>query len=252
MAARKPNLHHTTHHARTVLMANTRTQRSTAASSDSAPVPPPSAPTPAPTACRASAVVPKGGELSAGTLMVYVRRLETAEAAVGVAVVVHQPAAGAGSCNTLKSPQSLDVTALHTMPSPVAPEAAVWGWQWRRGDQRPTRSDFAALSCQLGVTMLFGCHRDAKLHAGSATLQVVLPLPTPACLCIPPPLALVACRANRFRMPLLRGIMRAALRRGKFVKRQGDHGVLSSKRGNKQFYKGNRGHKPGVHTDTGA
>ena len=52
-------------------------------------------------------------------------------------------------------------------------------------------------------------------------------------------------------MPLLRSVARAVLRRGKYTKRQGDHGVISAKRGNKQYYKGNRGHKPGVHTNTG-
>ena len=53
-------------------------------------------------------------------------------------------------------------------------------------------------------------------------------------------------------MPLLRNVARAVLRRRKYTKRQGDHGVISSKRGNNQYYKGTGGHKPGVHTNRGA
>ena len=49
----------------------------------------------------------------------------------------------------------------------------------------------------------------------------------------------------------MRGIMRGLANRGKYVKRAGDHGVLSPKRGNKNYYKGKGGTKHGVHTDKG-
>mmetsp|Transcript_33879 Transcript_33879/g.94403 ORF Transcript_33879/g.94403 Transcript_33879/m.94403 type:complete len:115 (-) Transcript_33879:42-386(-) len=55
-------------------------------------------------------------------------------------------------------------------------------------------------------------------------------------------------------MPLLDGLVRGAgatMLRGKFLKRQGRRGVLSPKRGNKDYYKGKGGLKPGVHTKHG-
>lgn len=55
-------------------------------------------------------------------------------------------------------------------------------------------------------------------------------------------------------MPLLGQLARgagAAMLRGKFSRRQGRRGALTAKRGNKDFYKGKGGLKPGVHTPKG-